>query len=395
MKNIFKMLMIISALVSFSFSKAEDLTGNLNPPKLFADVVKEHFSQWDSNGDGQLSEDEVIAALSNPNIKNASAAAIVAIDKVIRHHKYKLPPLTKDYLISSPLKEVSKSQEEADSADDGSKAEQIDHPPSFQHRYTGAIKKLSETSPELFPQSLPSFTATRQGALGDCPFVSTVGAMNYCNPHDIKAMFKQNNDRSFTVTFGDGQVVNIAHLTDSDIAMWSSAGTNGLWFTVLEKAYRKILVRAQKKFGEKEANVYEGFNSEHTVEIFTGHDIQNIELKGFTPDSPKLASLRNKLEKASSEHLIIKTGTAGKGGPNSKKLPPGIPHGHALAVLGYDRKTDVVDVWNPWGNNFTPDGPDGFKNGYTTKTGQFFVPLKEFVEIFQNIQIETKNLYRN
>lgn len=378
-----------------SYLKAVDSTGKSALPRLFADVVKKDFNQWDSNGDGQLSEDEVSAALANSKIKNESAAAIVAVDKVIRHHKYKLPPLTKEYLISSPLKEAAKSKEDADSADDGSKTETYDYPPSFQQRYVGATKKLADTSQELFPQSLPSFIDTRQNAIGDCPFVSTVGAMVYRNPADIKAMFKQNNDRSFTVTFGDGQTIKILYLTDSDIAMWSSAGANGLWFTVLEKAYRKILVQTQKKAGDKVANVYESFDSGKTVQIFTGHDIQTNELKEFTPDSPKIASLRNQLEEAVSEHLLIKTGTSGKGGPNSKNLPPGIPHEHALAVLGYDAKKDLVQVWNPWGNNFTPDGPDGLKNGYKTKTGQFIVPLKEFVEIFHDINIETKTPYRD
>ncbi len=367
----------------FSLLKAENSPGNSDFLKSFAEVVKINFSQWDINGDGQLSEDEIIAALSNSKIKNESAAAMVAIDKVIRHHKYKLPPLTKDYFISSPLKEAAKSKEDADSADDGSKSEKYDYPPAYQPRYRDAINKLRVTSQELFPQSLPLFTAAHQGTLGDCMFVSTVGAVLYRNPADIKTMFKQNKDRSFTVTFGNGQIVKIAHLTDSDIAMWSSAGTNGLWLTVLEKAYRRIQAQSLKK-----ANVYEGFASGQTVEIFTGHDVQKIDLKEFTPNS-SLKTLRKKLDKAVSEQLLMKTGTGGK------KLPPGVPHGHAFAVLGYDKKTDLVQVWNPWRNNFTPDGPDGLKNGYTTKGGQFFVPIKEFVEIFSNINIETKIPYRD
>ena len=384
MNRIFQALIIIAGCMPFSFLKAEDSPGNSDSLKSFAAVVKEDFSRWDSNGDGQLSEDEIVAALNNPKIKNESAAAMVAIDKVIRHHKYNLPPLTKDYLISSPLKEASKSKEHADSADDGSKTEKYEFPPAFQPRYRDALNKLRVTSQELFPQSLPAFTATHQGTLGDCPFVSTVGALVYRNPADIKSMVKQNKDRTFTVMFGNGQTIKIAHLTDSDIAMWSSAGTNGLWLTVLEKAYRRIQAQSLKK-----ANVYEGFGSGLTVEIFTGHEVQNISFKEYTPDSPKFASLRKKIEKAVSEQLLMKTGTGGK------KLPPGVPHGHAFAVLGYDKNTDLVQVWNPWRNNFAPGGPDGLKNGYKTKAGQFFVPLKEFVEIFNNINIETKTPYRD
>ncbi len=374
---------------------AQDLPAQSTQPISFADAVKENFGQWDSNGDGQLSVEEVNAALANPKIKNESAAAIVAIEKVIRGNKYKLPQLTKDYLISSPLKEDAKSEEEADSADDESKTAMFNHAPSFQQRYDKAMRKLRETSQELFPQSLPSFTATHQGALGDCPFVSTVGAMVYRNPADIKAMFKQNKDRSFVVTFGDGNVVKIAHLTDADIAMWSSAGTNGLWFTVLEKAYRKGLVQSKKQAGDTQANIYDKFASGQTVEIFCGHNVHKVGLKEFKSDSSNLVSLRKALETAQQENLLMKTGTPGEGGGNAKNWPPHVPHGHAFAILGFDSKTDLVHVWNPWGNNFTPKGPDGLENGYKTKTGEFFVPLKEFVEIFNVINFETKSPFRN
>ena len=93
MNRIFQSLIIISSFMPFSLLKAENSPGNSDFLKSFAEVVKINFSQWDINGDGQLSEDEIIAALSNSKIKNESAAAMVAIDKVIRHHKYKLPPL--------------------------------------------------------------------------------------------------------------------------------------------------------------------------------------------------------------------------------------------------------------------------------------------------------------
>ena len=394
MKNVL-MLILVTGFAAFTNLPAQDLPAQSIQPKSIADAVKENFSQWDSNGDGQLSVDEVNAALANPKIKNGSAAAIVAIEKVIRGHKYKLPPLTKDYLISSPLKEPANSNEEAESADDESKAAIFNHEPSFQQRYEKAMMKLRETSQELFPQSLPSFTATHQGALGDCPFVSTVGAIVYRNPADIRAMFKQNSDRSFVVTFGNGKSVKIAHLTDADIAMWSCAGTNGLWFTVLEKAYRKLLVQSKKQAGNKQASIYDKFSSGQTVEIFSGHKTYSFELKNFSGGTHDLVTLRNALNNAQRENLLMKTGTPGKGGGKAKDWPPHMPHGHAFAILGYDERTDLVHVWNPWGNNVTPKGADGLKNGYKTQTGQFFVPLKEFVEIFNKINFETQSAFRD
>ena len=29
-------------------------------------------------------------------------------------------------------------------------------------------------------------------------------------------------------------------------------------------------------------------------------------------------------------------------------------YNHAYAIIGYAPRTDLVSVWNPWGQNFTP-----------------------------------------
>jgi hypothetical protein len=50
----------------------------------------------------------------------------------------------------------------------------------------------------------------------------------------------------------------------------------------------------------------------------------------------------------------------------------------------------LVRVWNPHGNNFTPEGPDKLQNGYTTKTGQFDIPLKDMLQRFSDITFETQ-----
>lgn len=197
------------------------------PPATFAQVVTQYFDQWDANGDGKLSRGEIEAAVANEKIKGESAAAIAAIEKIVRGSKYTIPAITKDYLIHSPLTEEL-SQENLAEADDDSKPGQFNHAPAFQPRYLKALRQLRQTSRDLFPQTLPSFGATHQGALGDCPFVSTVGAMVYRDPAAVKAMFSQNDNGSITVSFGDGRSIRIAHLTDADIAIWSSAGTNGL-----------------------------------------------------------------------------------------------------------------------------------------------------------------------
>jgi len=249
---------------------------------------------------------------------------MAAIERVVRG-KYTLPPLTKDYLVSSPLGEESKSEEQADSRDDLSKPERFNHQPSFQMRYLRGLRRLRNISRDLFPQSLPFFEATHQEWMGDCPFVSTVGAMVYRDPSAVKAMFTQSADGPTTVTFGNGRSIKIVRLTDADIAIWSCAGTNGLWLTILEKAYRRVLVATEHPDTQDRPSIYDKFGSVQTIEILDGHRTREVALRGIRPGSTQFARLRQDLTAAQREHSLVKVGTA------SKTTTPGIPHTHALS----------------------------------------------------------------
>ena len=378
---------VIAVFGTFSKSFAQDTA-----PTPFPEVVNQNFSQWDNNGDGVLSKDEIIAALSNRKIHGESAAAIVAITKVVRSDKYNLPPLTKGYLVNSPLKKAKSSDTDPDSENETSKPEKLNHPPAFQRLYLSHMKRLQSTSRDLFPQNLPSLSAIHQG-LGDCTFVSTVGAMVHRDPDAVKAMFSQNDNGSITVHLGNGENIKI-FVTDADIALFTSAETNGLWLTALEKAYRKSLAKTLRSDetstktlhldGEDRPNIYEKFSGP-TIEILAGHETRSVKLEGIHPGSSKYTNLRQELIAAQRDHLLIKAGVAG-----GHKMVPKIAGDHAYAVLGYDKKQDLVHVWNPWGNTFTPDGPDSIQNGYTTKGGEFDIPLKDFVIVYSDVKFETQ-----
>ena len=376
MKKIFLVLVLSTGLFVSTTAFAQD---NSSFPR-FADVVNQHFREWDKNGDGVLSKDEVFAAMENPKVRGEVAAAITAISQGVRNEKHHLPPITEKYLLSSPSEKASSSEQVSDEEENSKSDESF----PFQATYKSAMRKINTTSRELFPQRLPSFEATHQSSIGDCPFVSTVGALVYRNPSAVKSLFIQNPNGSTGVNFGDGHKIKITHITDSDIALFSSAGTNGLWFTVLEKAYRRVL--AAKEHPDK--NIYEGFSSSETIPILDGYEIKKIPLGKIRANASQLSELRSELIAARNENRLIKAGTPGK------KSTPGITPDHAYAILGYDKNADVCHVWNPHGNNFTPKGPDGLQNGYTTKRGEFDIPLKDLIQIFADVNIETKNKVR-
>jgi hypothetical protein len=70
------------------------------------------------------------------------------------------------------------------------------------------------------------------------------------------------------------------------------------------------------------------------------------------------------------------------------KIPPNISIKHAYAIVSYDADTDMLEIWNPHGQNFTPKGPDGLQNGYTTKHGFFHIPLKDAYSFYSSFVFE-------
>ena len=381
-QNFMKATSLVLVFLMILFTPAKIFAGEISTFPKFADVVSQHFKDWDKNGDGVLSREEIFAAMENPKVRGEVAAAITAIAYGVRSpNKRELPALTREYLLSSIPSKASDTDEQANNADDNTKPNEAF---PFQKKYRVAFRKIHDTSRELFPQSLPSFEATHQSSIGDCPFVSTVGALVYRNPSALKSLFHHHPNGSTTVNFGNGQSIKITQITDSDIALFSSAGTNGLWFTILEKAYRSVF--AAKAHPDR--NIYEGFGSGATIQILDGYNVNRYPLGKIRAKPAQLAELRNGLLLARKENRLIKAGTP------EKKSTPGITPVHAYAILDYNKRADVCRVWNPHGNNFTPKGPDGLKNGYTTKRGEFDIPLDDLIQIFSDIEIEARNKVR-
>jgi len=52
-------------------------------------------------------------------------------------------------------------------------------------------------------------------------------------------------------------------------------------------------------------------------------------------------------------------------------------------------RQEIVTVWNPWGENFQPSGPDGPEHGYTTEHGVFRIPLNQLYQVFSAVHLET------
>ena len=72
------------------------------------------------------------------------------------------------------------------------------------------------------------------------------------------------------------------------------------------------------------------------------------------------------------------------------KPPAKLAYDHVYAIMGFDAATDTVTIWNPWGTDFTPNGPSGPENGYERKKGLFSLSFDEFVAFYSFLAIEQK-----
>jgi len=395
MKTLLCALVLLAGCASFAASARQGTTNapaasvNARPPPKFSEVVIQYFSQWDRNGDGLLSTDEINAAVVNPAFHGEAAAALAAIKLVVRGGKYTLPPITQAYLVASPLRESNQADVPVDLLDAPGQPKSIGHPPAFQPRYRGALARLRRVSRDLFPQDQIMLEACHQGPLGDCYLISVVGAMVCRDPAAVKGMFMPNLDGSTTVALGNGRRVNVAPLTDAEIAISSIAGTNGLWLTVLENAYGKYRQESLPNVmgDDPETDVIaHGGNPGYVMTVLDGHQARSFALvtaKGRRQDPQFTTNLAQNLTAAQQAHRLAEATT----GTNA--LPPGINSKHAYAILGFNRDTGVVHIWNPHGNKFTPKGPDGIQYGYTTQAGQFDIPLKDLLQVYSRVIIES------
>jgi hypothetical protein len=376
-------------------------------PTPFTKEVEAHFDAWDRNHDGTLEPDELDALVVDPSVKGASAAAVAALKAAQRSGKFELPAFTLDYFHSY----------EADVA--AGKRPQ----PAFDQSFSRGSRRISRTKRDLFADGGPNLETCHQGPLGDCFFVSVVGASIERDPNEVHNMIAQEGDGSFTITFPIGRKAHVPALTDTELALTSTTGNDGLWLAVLEKAYGKIRMDGLPEEKQSESTtdaIARGGSTTTTIRLMTGHSVTRV---GFTPRQPRqnrpahrpddskpdaakkpaqsapppidpaalqahldsiLPKLRDQLTDAVTNHRLAAAGT-----PKDGKLPPGINPSHAYAVLGYDQATDKVHLWNPHGNNFSPKGEPGLDNGYPTKAGHFDIPLNDMAHVFTGVAIET------
>jgi hypothetical protein len=370
----------------------------------FAQVVLAHFATWDADRDGRLSAKEVDALTVDPQFKGPEAAALAALKLGLRSEKITPPPITREYL--EQLKNGGRNRPGTSKAEAAAVDDFIDHPDTaagqsvnFERSYTNILGKIQRASRELFADGAPDIKTLSQGPLGDCYFVSVIGAATYRNASDISKVLSMPDAGTYEARFPGQKPVKFKPLTDVEVAISSTGGSGGLWLAVLEKALGTLRheARPESHHAAEEPTDYiaNGGNAGEIIQLLTGNDFLRLSLgnrKGaagaaFKNSDTALDQLRGGLKSAFAEHRLVTAGTPGEDAP--MPMPPGVTRKHAYAVLGYDAQADTVRLWNPHGNAFKPAGAPGLKQGYVTQAGMFDMRLADFAQVFGSIVFET------
>lgn len=372
-------------VVAFGFACVTFVQGDQKKPDPFAAVVESHFAAWDTDHDGKVSTKEIDALVTNHKITGDEAAAIAAIHLYMRGHKE--TSLSKADLLKSPAKPTEERRD------------QPQHQAHFTSNFLGFRTHIHKAPKEIFAtKDAPTLNGFSQGNLGDCYFLSVVAAAVHRDAAAVKHMFQTKaGETNCEVHFPNGKRASVSKPTDAEIALSSSAGDQGLWLNVLEKAFGEVKIATSKSKSDTLGldAISHGGDADCTISLMTGHESKYFQIrKGKGEERPAPAA--DAIPALKKEvHDILSTAMHAKHlvccGTSKGNHAPGIITDHDYAILDYDAKKQVVTVMNPWGNHFEPKGENGLKNGYTTKNGKFDVPIADFVSIFEGVYYETAN----
>ena len=368
--RIITILVCLMGLISLGQALCQQQAG----PPLLGQKLEILLPKWDANKNGRLDRAEVESLLRDESIRGDDAAALACA------HFWFLKSPAKN---QASIQEITLPLKESLVIGLGSISITFD----LNREYLFYKTHLASTNFDVFGPGSPTLKGIAQGHLGNCFFVSMMGAMANCNPDGVRSMIMMNEDKSITVKFPDGRSTRIVRIPDVLIALGSRTGSQGIWLNVLEEAYGEVY--KTRALGDSAVlgidRLSRGGVIGETIELLTGNKSETTVWKPGVPED--LLNVRYLLSKGKKSKSLM-----GAGVPlDLKKPPPGIVVAHAYAILDFDEKTDRMTLWNPHGNNFKPMGDDGFVNGYTTEGGVFTLPTRDFSFLFKSLFVENRD----
>ncbi|WP_319404380.1 C2 family cysteine protease [uncultured Anaeromusa sp.] len=342
-----KLLIALILLIIFS-PQTFAYAGEAN----LAAVIQRNWSQWHDKQDN-ISYAQVVAQLECPYTGD-DAAALVALAQYFRKNR-----INYSLNMDSVLKMAER--------------------PILQEGYQKELQSLAQASHELYASGQPNFSVLKQGPIGDCFFFSGIGWLANYRPQVLMNAITPLSDGRYKVVFPNNLQVVVNRPTDAEMLFFNSSSTisDGLWVTILEKAVGAILPNYTKRVVNEEEPAYN---------LALGGAPATIE-RIWTAKTPNVVYLHNSSYAEVRRILVMmqKKQLMSQALTGKRPPTPSIAGNHVYAIMGFDDQHDVVTLWNPWGDEFSPlPGHSGFPR----KHGVFHLSLKEFCAFYEVLFVE-------
>jgi hypothetical protein len=300
-------------------------------PDDFATHAAAMFPSIDKDGDGYLSEEDIDNAMMREDLSAEDAAAVA----MMKRYRGNIEELSNDEFGDEDdgvtPQDIEKYREALAEvkANGGNMPEDLN---GVEGGYQDSISRVNRTNGELFPDGAPKLDAIAQGNEGSCSFLSATGSMiQEGRGQDIQDMIAKNEDGSYTVSFPGKPPVTVKAPTNGEIAYGATANENGLWLTVMEKAYGQLNDDDDTVAADGSAG-----SERKAIETLTGHSV-NVDETAFTNESTTDVRLQDALN----NNRVVTASLMGKaveGMPGDRgRLRPGHQDRHAAQPLGAHR----------------------------------------------------------
>jgi hypothetical protein len=234
-----------------------------------------------------------------------------------------------------------------------------------------------EAATPAVPPNTPAYQDMYQGYLGDCYFISSLGAIAKTNPQAIENMFIDNRDGTYTVRFYDGGApdyvtvdrylavdpgtlfVGKGLLVFDGIGNDPAAAKTVLWIPLLEKAYTQWNAEGYEGHGimtdgnnvslnHDGVNVYWGIGDGGWADLVCTQVLGNTAAgyHNWPLDGNDEANLINAIR----SNKAVTLGTI----PDFFITNSAIAGSHEYCALGYNPGSPTpFELYNPWGTDVT------------------------------------------
>jgi hypothetical protein len=366
-------------------------TGGRADAVRLADVVASHFKAWDLDQDGRISAREIDVLMTRPSIRGEAAAALA----VLKERERAMPANARsEFEVGADQVEFLDSIGSHPVAYDAANGELGPFRSEAHFKHNLAV--LRTLTPRLYAGDGPNFKVMKQGPIGDCYFFCLVGSVAARDPNRIWRMIQPGPQGSYDVHFLNGETFNVSAPTEAEMIVNNSASSleDGYWLCVLEKALGERMRETTRlpfqRTPEPTDAMASGGTPDLVINLFSGHRAERVLLSELAQSPDWMDRVRAELRQVVADGRLA-TATVTAPPPGRPKIP-GIGYRHAYAVLGYDPDNDLVTLWNPWGNDFQPKGPEGEIYGFKRVHGVFKIPFPVLYREFTALHLETTRL---